>query len=52
MDARGFDSGAVRTFAREQRVRPADLALLAGSALVAVAVPLIALAVGVFRPAY
>ncbi len=52
MDARGFDSGAVRTFARRQRIVPADLALMAGGVLVAVAVPALAVALGVFRPAY
>jgi energy-coupling factor transport system permease protein len=52
MDARGFASGAPRTFARRQRVRPADLALILGSVLVAVALPAATIALGVFRPAY
>jgi energy-coupling factor transport system permease protein len=52
MDARGFDSGATRTFARRQRIRGADVALVLGSALVAVAIPAATIALGIFRPAF
>ncbi len=52
MDARGFDAGVPRTFARRQRIRPADLALMFGGALVAVALPAATIALGVFQPAY
>ncbi|GAB1645666.1 energy-coupling factor transporter transmembrane component T family protein [Krasilnikovia sp. MM14-A1259] len=50
MDARGFDSGAPRTYARRQVFRGADAALLAGAAAVAGAILAISVVTGVFRP--
>ncbi|OLE22347.1 MAG: cobalt transporter [Actinobacteria bacterium 13_1_20CM_3_71_11] len=44
MDARGFDSGAPRTFARVQRFRTADTVLVLGSVLMALALGAVHLA--------
>ena len=44
MDARGFDSGAPRTFARQQRFRTADTVLVLASVLVALALGALPLA--------
>jgi len=49
MDARGFDAGTPRTIARPQRMRPADWALLAGAAVVAVGAVTTSVVLGVFR---
>jgi energy-coupling factor transport system permease protein len=50
MDARGFDSGAPRTFARRQRFGPADAALVAGAAALSAATLWISIATGLFTP--
>ncbi|HEU4346627.1 MAG TPA: energy-coupling factor transporter transmembrane component T [Actinoplanes sp.] len=50
MDARGFDSGVPRTFARRWRFVRADWALLAGAALLAAAALAISVAAGLFQP--
>ncbi|HET6531125.1 MAG TPA: energy-coupling factor transporter transmembrane component T [Actinoplanes sp.] len=50
MDARGFDSGAPRTFARQQRFGPADAALLAGAAALSAATLSAGIATGLFTP--
>jgi energy-coupling factor transport system permease protein len=52
MDARGFAVGVPRTFAREQRMRPADLALVGAGLLIGVGLPALTIALGVFRPAF
>jgi energy-coupling factor transport system permease protein len=51
MDARGFDAGVPRSFARRQRIRPADVVLMAGGVLLALGLPALTIALGVFRPA-
>jgi energy-coupling factor transport system permease protein len=51
MDARGFASGVPRTFAREQRIRPGDVALMLAGVLLAVGLPALTITLGVFRPA-
>jgi energy-coupling factor transport system permease protein len=50
MDARGFDSGTARTFARRQHVTLADVALVAGSTLVTAAAAAVSMETGAFRP--
>jgi energy-coupling factor transport system permease protein len=50
MDARGFDSGSPRTFARRQTFAGADWALLAGAAVLAAAALTTSIAVGLFDP--
>jgi energy-coupling factor transport system permease protein len=50
MDARGFDSGVPRTYARRQEFRAADWALLAGAALLSAAALSISVAAGLFTP--
>ncbi len=50
MDARGFDSGAPRTFARRQRIGAADVALVIGGAVVTAALPAVTIALGMFHP--
>ena len=50
MDARGFDSGATRTFARRQRFRGADWALLIGAAVLSAAALTISVLAGLFDP--
>lgn len=50
MDARGFDSGLPRTYAREQVFGRADAALIAGAALLAGAALTASVLAGVFRP--
>ena len=52
MDARGFDSGAPRTFARRAHFGAADAALIAVAVLLAVALPVVTIGLGVFQPAY
>ena len=51
MDARGFAAGVPRTFARVQRFRTADTALLAGAVLVSAAILTTTIALGYFHPA-
>ncbi|WP_305788765.1 energy-coupling factor transporter transmembrane component T family protein [Symbioplanes lichenis] len=50
MDARGFDSGAVRTYARRQHFGPADAALVAAAALASAAILAVAVVTGFFHP--
>ena len=50
MDARGFDSGIPRTYARRQHFRAADVALLAGAAAVSTAALTVSVLLGTFRP--
>lgn len=50
MDARGFDSGAPRTFARRQSFGAADAALVVGAVCVAALSLGVSLAAGAFRP--
>ena len=50
MDARGFDSGLPRTFARRQVWRPADTALLLGAVVLSTAALGTTIALGLFRP--
>lgn len=50
MDARGFDSGTPRTYARRQRFGAADAALIVGAAGLGAAAVVISVAVGAFRP--
>jgi energy-coupling factor transport system permease protein len=50
MDARGFDSGLPRTYARRQRFVPADTALLIGAALLSAAALTTTIVLGLFRP--
>jgi energy-coupling factor transport system permease protein len=50
MDARGFDSGVPRGYARVARFGRADAALVAGAALVAVLVLVPGIALDLFRP--
>ncbi|WP_100448495.1 energy-coupling factor transporter transmembrane component T family protein [Glycomyces xiaoerkulensis] len=49
MDARGFDSGARRTHARIQRMRPADWLFSACAAAVSAAAVVVSVAYGTFR---
>ena len=49
MDARGFDSGRPRTYARRQIFTTADTALLAGAAALAAATLGVTVATGLFR---
>jgi energy-coupling factor transport system permease protein len=51
MDARGFASGVPRTFARQQFIRPADVTLMLAGVLLAVGLPALTIALGVFAPA-
>jgi len=51
MDARGFAAGTPRTFARRQRFRTADAALVLGTGLLAAAILTITIALGSFVPA-
>jgi energy-coupling factor transport system permease protein len=50
MDARGFDSGQPRTYARRQVFTGADAALLAGAALLSAGALAASVLAGVFRP--
>jgi energy-coupling factor transport system permease protein len=50
MDARGFDSGTPRTYARRQVFGRADAALLIGAALLSAAALTTSVLAGVFRP--
>ena len=50
MDARGFDSTTPRTHARLQRFGPADVALLAGAAVLAAAALTTSILTGFFNP--
>jgi energy-coupling factor transport system permease protein len=50
MDARGFDAGVPRTYARRQIFTPADAALMAGAALLSAGALAITIALGLFRP--
>jgi energy-coupling factor transport system permease protein len=50
MDARGFDSGTPRTYARRQSFGRADVALMVGAALVSTAALTTSILIGVFRP--
>ncbi len=50
MDARGFDSGVPRTYARRQRFGPADAVLIAGAAGLGAAAVVISVVLGAFRP--
>ncbi|HEX5541961.1 MAG TPA: energy-coupling factor transporter transmembrane component T [Micromonospora sp.] len=50
MDARGFDAGLPRTFARRQRFGPADAALITAAALLAGGALTVSILLGTFRP--
>ena len=50
MDARGFDAGTPRTYARRQVFRRADAALMVVAALLSVAALTTSVLMGVFRP--
>ncbi|MGN9804538.1 energy-coupling factor transporter transmembrane component T family protein [Micromonospora sp. L32] len=50
MDARGFDAGTPRTFARQQRFGVADGLLVAGAAVLGGAAIAVSVALGTFRP--
>jgi energy-coupling factor transport system permease protein len=50
MDARGFDSGIPRTYARRQIFTVADIALVASAAVLSAATLAITIGVGLFRP--
>ncbi|MEU4422808.1 energy-coupling factor transporter transmembrane component T [Actinoplanes sp. NPDC024001] len=50
MDARGFDSGTPRTYARRQHFTTADTALLAGAGTACAAILALSIALGFFRP--
>ncbi len=50
MDARGFDSGTARTFARRQIFTPADTGLVIGAVAVSAATLGTTIALGLFRP--
>ncbi|GLZ01351.1 energy-coupling factor transporter transmembrane component T [Actinoplanes sp. NBRC 103695] len=50
MDARGFDAGTPRTYARRQIFRPADWTLVAGAALLSAAALAASVVTGMFRP--
>lgn len=52
MDARGFDSGTPRTYARVQHFRLADAALIAATVAVAATTLAISVAAGTFRPLF
>ncbi|RJK98040.1 energy-coupling factor transporter transmembrane component T family protein [Vallicoccus soli] len=50
MDARGFDSGLARTYARRQVLDRGDVALLAGATALALGATALSVAVGVWEP--
>ncbi|MBL7256167.1 energy-coupling factor transporter transmembrane component T family protein [Paractinoplanes lichenicola] len=50
MDARGFDSGLPRTYARRQLFRTADAALIAAAVTLSAATLGVTIALGLFRP--
>jgi energy-coupling factor transport system permease protein len=50
MDARGFDSGLPRTFARRQVVAPADVGLVAAAVLTIGVAAAVSMAVGAWKP--
>jgi energy-coupling factor transport system permease protein len=50
MDARGFDSGTTRTYARRQTFGRADWALLTGAVLLSAAALTTSIVTGLFRP--
>lgn len=50
MDARGFDSGVPRTYARKQVFTVADTALILGAAVLSAATLVTTVAAGLFRP--
>lgn len=50
MEARGFDSGRSRTFARQQRIGFADWLVVLGGAAIGAAAIAVSLATGAFRP--
>ncbi len=50
MDARGFDSGIPRTYARRQRFGPADWALLVGATALSAAALSTSVVTGLFNP--
>jgi energy-coupling factor transport system permease protein len=50
MDARGFDSGLPRTYARRQVFGRADAALVIGAGLLSAAALTVTVLVGAFRP--
>ena len=50
MDARGFDSGVPRTYARHPEFGAADWAMLAGAALLSAAALTAAVVTGLFQP--
>jgi energy-coupling factor transport system permease protein len=50
MDARGFDAGTPRTYARRQTFGRADAALMAGATLVSAAALTTSVLFGLFRP--
>ncbi|MCY1141791.1 energy-coupling factor transporter transmembrane component T [Actinoplanes sp. Pm04-4] len=50
MDARGFDSGAPRTYARKQVFRQADAMLVIGAVLLSALTLATTIALGLFRP--
>ncbi|MET0416742.1 MAG: energy-coupling factor transporter transmembrane component T [Actinoplanes sp.] len=50
MDARGFDSGVPRTFARRQTFTPADTALMIGAVALSAVALATSIALGFFRP--
>lgn len=52
MDARGFDSGLPRSYARKQVFRRADVALVAGAVILSAAVIGLTIALGLFRPIF
>ena len=50
MDARGFDAGVPRTYARRQVFSRADAALLIGAAVLSAAALTTSVLAGLFRP--
>ncbi|GAA2690714.1 energy-coupling factor transporter transmembrane component T family protein [Actinoplanes palleronii] len=50
MDARGFDAGTPRTYARVQHFTRADTALVAGAGLTCATILTVTIALGLFRP--
>ncbi|MBM2621757.1 energy-coupling factor transporter transmembrane protein EcfT [Actinoplanes sp. LDG1-06] len=50
MDARGFDSGIPRTYARRQSFQRADAALVAGAVLLSALALTVTITLGLFRP--
>ncbi|MBU2669797.1 energy-coupling factor transporter transmembrane protein EcfT [Actinoplanes bogorensis] len=50
MDARGFDSGLPRTYARKQSFRTADIALIAGALVLSALALGTSITLGLFRP--